>query len=116
MWRFTCVLGGVAWRVIGFHFSQKCHAGAIKYSHFLFRIRRVETQNENNWRMIMAFFIKEWPNKTATLMADNGAVLWTFPNVEEAQRVCRDWYSLQAASGSADTACLDPLVATCAIA
>ena len=43
----------------------------------------------------MTFFIREWPNKTATLMADNGAVLWTFPSVEEAQKVCRDWYLLQ---------------------
>jgi len=40
----------------------------------------------------MTFFIREWPNKTATLMADNGTVLWTFPSVEEAQQVCRDWY------------------------
>lgn len=43
----------------------------------------------------MTFFIREWPNKTATLMADNGAVLWTFDSVESAQQVCRDWYRLQ---------------------
>ncbi|VAW95267.1 hypothetical protein MNBD_GAMMA20-412 [hydrothermal vent metagenome] len=40
----------------------------------------------------MIFFIKEWPNRTATLMADNGAVLWTFHSVAEARRVCEAWY------------------------
>jgi len=63
----------------------------------------------------MAFFIKEWSNKTATLMADNGAVLWTFPSVEEAQRVCREWYSLQTEGRPDYDCCLDPLVSTCAV-
>jgi len=60
----------------------------------------------------MTFFIRERPNKTATLMADNGAVLWTFPSVEEAQQVCRDWYLLQIQGNeSADPiACRDPEV------
>ena len=60
----------------------------------------------------MTFFIREWPNKTATLMADNGAVLWTFPSVEEAQQVCRDWYLVQIqGSESADYVdCRDPMV------
>lgn len=43
----------------------------------------------------MIFFIKEWPNRTATLMADNGAVLWTFGSVEEARKVCDEWYRVQ---------------------
>jgi ABC-type multidrug transport system ATPase subunit len=43
----------------------------------------------------MYFYIKEWPNKTATLMSDHGTVLWTFHNVEEAQEVCREWYRVQ---------------------
>lgn len=43
----------------------------------------------------MIFFIKEWPNRTATLMADNGAVLWTFSNVSEARKVCDEWYKVQ---------------------
>ena len=43
----------------------------------------------------MRFFIKEWPNKTATLMAENGAELWTFLSVAEAENVCRDWYNVQ---------------------
>lgn len=43
----------------------------------------------------MIFFIKEWPNRTATLMADNGAVLWTFSSLEEARKVCDEWYKVQ---------------------
>jgi len=43
----------------------------------------------------MIFFIKEWPNRTATLMADNGTVLWTFTSVAEARRVCEEWYRVQ---------------------
>jgi len=42
----------------------------------------------------MFLYIKEWPDKTATLMAKNGAVLWTFCSVEEAYNVCRDWYQI----------------------
>lgn len=63
----------------------------------------------------MAFFIKEWPNKTATLMADNGAVLWSFSSVEEAQQVCREWYNLQAAPTNQE-GLMDPLVSSCAVA
>ena len=43
----------------------------------------------------MYFYIKEWSNKTATLMSDNGTVLWTFHSVEEAQAVCKEWYRIQ---------------------
>lgn len=43
----------------------------------------------------MYFYIKEWPNKTATLMSENGTVLWTFHSVEQAQEVCREWYRVQ---------------------
>ena len=43
----------------------------------------------------MYFYIKEWPNKTATLMTEDGVVLWTFPNVDEARKVWRDWYKIQ---------------------
>jgi len=66
----------------------------------------------------MTFFIREWADKTATLMADNGAVLWTFPSVEDAQKVCEEWYLLQIEGNeSADYIdCLDPVVASCAVA
>lgn len=43
----------------------------------------------------MRFFIKEWPNKTATLLAENGTVLWTFSSAEEAEKVCMNWYHVQ---------------------
>ena len=42
----------------------------------------------------MNFYIKEWPNKMATLMTDDGVVLWTFSNVEEAHSVWCDWCKL----------------------
>jgi hypothetical protein len=31
----------------------------------------------------------------ATLMTEDGVVLWTFSNVEEARKVWHDWCSLQ---------------------
>ncbi|PXW84950.1 hypothetical protein C8R34_12339 [Nitrosomonas sp. Nm84] len=43
----------------------------------------------------MYCLIKEWPNKMATLMTEDGVVLWTFNNVEEARQVWQDWCSLQ---------------------
>ena len=66
----------------------------------------------------MYFYIKEWPNKTATLMSDNGTVLWTFHNVEEAQQVCREWYRIQDGDVSyyLDTEDFDPAGASCAVA
>lgn len=42
----------------------------------------------------MQCVIKEWPNKMATLMTEDGVVLWTFNNVEEARKVWQDWCSL----------------------
>lgn len=43
----------------------------------------------------MYCLIKEWPNKMATLMTEDGVVLWTFSNVEEARKVWNTWCSLQ---------------------
>ncbi len=72
----------------------------------------------------MIFFIKEWPNRTATLMADNGAVLWTFHSVAEARKVCEEWYKargesadyqIYALQGPGQGAMQDPSCATCAI-
>jgi len=48
-------------------------------------------------------------------MADNGAVLWTFPSVEEAQQVCRDWYQVQASGREGNIECLDPMVSNCSV-
>lgn len=43
----------------------------------------------------MQYLIKEWPNKMATLMTEDGVVLWTFNNVKEAEKVWCDWRSLK---------------------
>jgi hypothetical protein len=43
----------------------------------------------------MNFYIKEWENRTATLMTDTGQVLWTFPSKAEAYAICREYYAIQ---------------------
>jgi hypothetical protein len=39
----------------------------------------------------MRFFIKEWPDHTATLMTDAGQVIWFFDSVPSAIRGAREW-------------------------
>lgn len=71
----------------------------------------------------MYFYIKEWFNRTATLMQENGTILWTFHNVQEAQKVCREWYRIQDGDVSyfleeaygLDEGDFDPASATCAV-
>jgi len=46
----------------------------------------------------MRVFIKEWPNKTATLLTETGKVVWTFSNIEAARTACREWYSISVAT------------------
>lgn len=38
----------------------------------------------------MCFYIKEWPDNTATLMTERGHVIWIFPSVEEAETAAED--------------------------
>lgn len=65
----------------------------------------------------MNFFIKEWPNKSATLMTENGTVLWTFANVDEARRVCEEWYKVQDQDIDYHLHYLDdPACASCSVA
>jgi hypothetical protein len=45
----------------------------------------------------MKVFIKEWPNKTATIMTGNGQVVWTFSSVMEARKACREWHAIRSA-------------------
>jgi sorbitol-specific phosphotransferase system component IIA len=33
----------------------------------------------------MNFYIKEWPDNTASLITEGGHVVWIFPSVEEAE-------------------------------
>jgi hypothetical protein len=40
----------------------------------------------------MRVVIKEWPNRTATLMTEIGQVVWTFSSAEHARAVCREWF------------------------
>lgn len=44
----------------------------------------------------MNFQIHEWPDKSATLMLDDGTQLVTYRSVEEAIAVCEEWYQAQA--------------------
>lgn len=44
----------------------------------------------------MVVYIREWPNKTATIISDNGQVIWTFSSAAEAHRACREWHNLVA--------------------
>ena len=52
----------------------------------------------------MNVYIKEWPNKTATILTANGQVIWTFSSVTEARQVCDDWHGIVYAG---DAACLE---------
>lgn len=38
----------------------------------------------------MNFYIKEWPDNTATLMTEGGHVVWIFPTVEEAEEAAEN--------------------------
>ena len=38
----------------------------------------------------MCFYIKEWPDNTATLMTERGHEIWIFPSVEEAEAAADD--------------------------
>ncbi len=40
----------------------------------------------------MEFYIKEWSDKTASLVTRDGYRLWTFASVDSALTACRDWY------------------------
>jgi hypothetical protein len=36
----------------------------------------------------MQIYVKEWPNRAATLYTDTGEELWTFPSIESAMAMC----------------------------
>jgi hypothetical protein len=38
----------------------------------------------------MHFYIKDWPDHTATLMTECGRVVWNFPSVEEAEDAAKN--------------------------
>lgn len=39
----------------------------------------------------MTILIKQWRNKTASLMLESGEMLWTFSSVAEAEKACQHW-------------------------
>lgn len=38
----------------------------------------------------MQIYIKEWPNRAATLYSEGGEELWTFASIESALALCLD--------------------------
>jgi len=50
----------------------------------------------------MNVYIKEWSNKTATILTANGQVIWTFSSVAEARQVCADWHGIVYAGEAAE--------------
>jgi len=44
----------------------------------------------------MKVLVKEWPNRTATIMTENGQVVWTFSSVAAARAACHEWQGLGA--------------------
>lgn len=36
----------------------------------------------------MQIYVKEWPNRAATLYSEAGEELWTFPSLESAMAAC----------------------------
>ena len=42
----------------------------------------------------MEFYIKEWADKSASLITRDGYRLWTFINIDSALVACRDWYNI----------------------
>ncbi|MGD2138182.1 MAG: hypothetical protein PVF08_07990 [Gammaproteobacteria bacterium] len=44
----------------------------------------------------MVVIIKEWPDKTATIISANGQVIWTFSSTVAARRACEEWHNLVA--------------------
>jgi hypothetical protein len=52
----------------------------------------------------MRIYIKEWPNKTASIITAEGQVIWTFSCSETARQACREWRSLMSPN---DIECYD---------
>jgi len=42
----------------------------------------------------MNFYIKEWPDSSASLMTAAGRQLFNFKNVDSALTACGDWYGI----------------------
>jgi len=45
----------------------------------------------------MRVYIKEWENRTASIITAEGQVIWTFSSSAAALQACREWRSLVSA-------------------
>ncbi|MGD8619973.1 MAG: hypothetical protein PVH54_12410 [Gammaproteobacteria bacterium] len=63
----------------------------------------------------MRIYIKEWPNKTASIITAEGQVIWTFSSSESARQACREWRSLMSPNDieSYDTASVNSTCYSC---
>ena len=63
----------------------------------------------------MRIYIKEWPNRTASIITAEGQVIWTFSSSEFARQACREWRSLISPNDveSYDTATADSARYSC---
>jgi hypothetical protein len=52
----------------------------------------MDRPNSRDKEKIMEFYIREWTDKSASLITRDGHRLWTFASVESALSACRDWY------------------------
>lgn len=58
----------------------------------------------------MFCYIKEWPNRMATLMTADGIVLCICKNTDEARKVWHDWKRQQIPANTLDTSDAEPEV------
>lgn len=63
----------------------------------------------------MVFYIKEWPDGHATLMTENGHVLWTFSCIEDAEQACHEWRNIHDESVECYANVQEPLTSTIGI-
>jgi hypothetical protein len=42
----------------------------------------------------MQVIIKEWPDRSASIISANGQLIWTFSSVQAARQACSDWHNL----------------------
>ena len=55
----------------------------------------------------MTVYIKVWADKTASILSENGLVVWTLSSAAEARQACTDWHSI--IHSSRDELCDDQL-------
>jgi len=65
----------------------------------------------------MNFYIREHPDGTASLITDNGSVIWTFPGLDGARKACSSTHRVHVEFYPVDDGLVqDPCCSSCAIA